>query len=112
MKLVILLSALVGCSNAYAMQNDQLSQNLSEANRLMGESETMINKMNHFLMVALFTSSEASHAYVTGKKAEASLLAHQAKNLAEEINKNEKVDLTTKEQADKIVLRAHKVIEK
>ena len=117
MKLMRLSLVLIGIccyNNGYAMDKgtEEVSKNLLEANRLIRESEGVINKMNHTLMLAFFTTKEGHDDYIAKEKGTARFLAYQAKNIAEDVKENNQADKEIKNQAKEIILRAHTIIEK
>lgn len=108
MKLVTLSLTLVGVcflNNSYAMQNDAMvltsQEKLSEARRLVGESNKVLDNKEKYLRVAFFLGDGARN-YAARENAKALDFANQANSLAFEVMNDKAVELTTKQDAENL----------
>jgi hypothetical protein len=104
MKLIALSLTLVGIcflSNSYAMENKPMTfeAKLSEARRLIDESQSILNQKDRYLMTANFGSIENANAYAITEEGKAAHCLNQAQNLAFDVMNNGQVELETKYKA-------------
>jgi hypothetical protein len=106
MKLIALSWGFVmGCfwSNSYAMEKPMTFEaKLSEAHRLVSESENILQEKYRCLATANFGTRENAHMYAIQEESKAAHCLNQAKNLAFDVMNNGQVELETKYKAQEL----------